>query len=782
MRYWGVFLFLSIAFWGHSQTRHTISGEVLDADTRETLLGVTLLVPELNTGTVTNAYGFYSLTVPEGDYSLVVQYLGYQTQTLTVSVKQNSKRDILLSAASEELDEIIVTKDIERINIKKPEMSINRLSASTIQQTPTVFGEPDVLKTIQLLPGVTSAGEGSSGYNVRGGSADQNLILLDEATIYNSSHLFGFFSVFNSDAIKDLRLFKGGIPAKYGGRISSVLDIYQKEGNKEDFKLNGGIGLVSSRLLAEGPIGKGSFLVGGRGTYAHLFLKATDNPNSAYFYDLNTKISFPINNNNKLFLSGYFGRDVFDVDGSFVNTYGNAVFNLRWNHLFSDRLFSNLSIIYSDYYYGLLLDFAGFDWNSGIKNINLKYDLSYFANEQIKFDFGLQSTYYSFNPGYIEPARSDSGIVKEQLQEKYALENALYVDVSHNLSEKLALQYGLRLNHYTRLGQKGLNKYLDGLSTLYDNELGIYQKGIVSDTYNSNVSSATYIHLEPRLTMSYAFKNSALKLSYNRLNQYLHLISNTSSPTPLDVWAPSGPHLKPQQLDQWAIGYFSTTKNDIDFQIESFYKDIKNRLDYIDGADLVANDAVEQVTLAGEGRAYGIEFLIKKSSGKFKSWLAYTWSKSEQQTKGINLGDPGINKGEWYANPYDKRHDLSINASFTLNPKWSFNTNLIYQSGQPTTYPDGQYSFSGLSVPNYGLRNGSRLPDYHRLDISATLKTTNKARSKKQSQWIFGIYNVYNRKNAASISFRQNKENMRNEAVRFSIFGIVPAITYRIDW
>jgi hypothetical protein len=782
MRHWGVFLLLSIAFWGHSQNRHTISGDVLDADTGETLIGVTLLISELNTGAVTNAYGFYSLTVPEGDYSLVVQYLGYQTQTLTVSAKQNSKRNILLSAASEELDEIIVTKDIERINIKKPEMSINRLSASTIQQTPTVFGEPDVLKTIQLLPGVTSAGEGSSGFNVRGGSADQNLILLDEATIYNSSHLFGFFSVFNSDAIKDLRLFKGGIPAKYGGRISSVLDIYQKEGNKEDFKLSGGIGLVSSRLLGEGPIGKGSFLVGGRGTYAHLFLKATDNPNSAYFYDLNTKISFPINRNNKLFLSGYFGRDVFDVDGSFVNTYGNAVFNLRWNHLFSDRLFSNLSIIYSDYYYGLLLDFAGFDWNSGIKNTNLKYDLSYFANEQIKLDFGLQSTYYSFNPGYIEPARSDSGILEEQLQEKYALENALYLDVSHNLSEKIALQYGLRLNHYTRLGQKGLNKYVDNLPTIYDNELGIYQKGIVSDTFNNRASSATYTHLEPRITMSYAFENSALKISYNRLNQYLHLISNTSSPTPLDVWAPSGPHLKPQQLDQWAIGYFSTTKNDIDFQIESFYKNINNRLDYVDGADLVANDAVEQVTLAGEGRAYGLEFLIKKSSGRFKSWLAYTWSKSEQQTKGINLGDPGINKGEWYANPYDKRHDLSINASFNLNPKWSFNTNLIYQSGQPTTYPDGQYSFSGLRVPNYGLRNGSRLPDYHRLDISATLKPANKVGAKKQSHWIFGIYNVYNRRNAASISFRQNKENMRNEAVRFSIFGIVPAITYRIDW
>lgn len=782
MRHLGVVLLLVTCLWANAQDRFTLSGEVLDANTSETLIGVTLLVPELNTGAVTNAYGFFSLTLPKGDYSLVIQYLGYETQTQNISLSENSKSNFLLNPSAEILDEVIVKEDVERINIKKPEMSINRLSANTIQQTPVVFGEPDVLKTIQLLPGVTSAGEGASGFNVRGGAADQNLILLDEASIYNSSHLFGFFSVFNPDAIKDLRLYKGGIPAKYGGRVSSVLDIYQKEGNKEDFKLSGGIGLVSSRLLAEGPIGKGSFLIGGRGTYAHLFLKATDNPNSAYFYDLNTKISFPINENNKLFLSGYFGRDIFDVDGSFVNTYGNAVFNLRWNHLFSDRLFSNLSLIYSDYYYGLLLDFAGFDWNSGIQNTNLKYDLSYFANEQIKLDFGFQSTYYSFNPGFIEPAREDSGILEEQLLKKYALENALYIDASHNITDQLALQYGLRLNHFMRLGQQGLPKYEDGLSTVFNHELGIYQKGTPSGTYDSSKTTATYIHLEPRFTLSYAYDNSAIKLSYNRLNQYLHLISNTSSPTPLDVWAPSGPHLKPQQLDQWAMGYFKTLDNGIDFQLESFYKKVSNRLDYIDGADLVANDAVEQVTLPGEVRAYGVELLLKKSIGRFKSWLAYTWSKSEQQTKGLGMGDPGINQGAWYANAFDKRHDLSINASYKLNTKWSFNTNMIYQSGQPTTYPDSQYTFAGLQVPNFGLRNGNRLPDYHRLDISATLKPTPKAGKTRQSQWVFGIYNLYNRRNAASISFRQNRETMRNEAVRFSIFGIVPSVTYRIDW
>jgi hypothetical protein len=491
-------------------------------------------------------------------------------------------------------------------------------------------------------------------------------------------------------------------------------------------------------------------------------------------------MSFPINDQNKLYLSGYFGRDVFNVDESFVNTYGNAVFNLRWNHLFSPRLFSNLSLIYSDYYYGLLLDFAGFDWNSGIQNLNLKYDFSYFANDKTNIDFGLQSTYYTFNPGFIEPARLDSGINAEQLQKKYAMEHAVYADISHEISPSFSFKFGLRFNHFTRLSQNGLFIYENGQSTRFNTALGIYEKGIPTGQYGSGESSATYSHIEPRLTLSYAMKNSALKASYNRLNQYLHLISNTSSPTPLDIWAPSGPHLKPQQLDQWAIGYVTETPSQQSIEIEAFYKDVKNRLDYIDGADLVANDAVEQVTLPGIVRAFGTEVLFKKSVGKLQYWLAYTWSKSEQKTAGLGLGDPGINDGNWYPNAYDKRHDLSINTSYQLNNKWSFNANFLYQTGQPTTYPVGQYEFGGLRIPNYGTRNSSRFDDYHRMDLSATLKRPPK--KNRQGSWIFGIYNVYNRKNAASINFRQNRETQQNEAVRFSIFGIVPSVMYRIDW
>jgi hypothetical protein len=521
-------------------------------------------------------------------------------------------------------------------------------------------------------------------------------------------------------------------------------------------------------------------VIGGRGTYAHLFLKLTDNPNSAYFYDLNTKMSFPINDHNKLYLSGYFGRDVFNVDESFVNTYGNAVFNLRWNHLFSPRLFSNLSIIYSDYYYGLLLDFAGFDWNSGIQNLNFKYDFSYFANDKTNLEFGLQSTYYTFNPGFIEPARLDSGINAEQLQKKYAIEHAVYADISHEISPSFSFQFGVRINHFTRLSQDGLFTYTNGQSTRFNTALGIYEKGIPTGEYSADRSSATYSHIEPRLTLSYAMENSALKASYNRLNQYLHLISNTSSPTPLDIWAPSGPHLKPQQLDQWAIGYVTETSSQQSIEVEAFYKDVKNRLDYIDGADLVANDAIEQVTLPGIVRAYGAELLLKKSLGKLQYWLAYTWSKSEQKTVGLGLGDPGINDSNWYPNAYDKRHDLGINISYQLNNIWSFNANFLYQTGQPTTYPLGQYEFGGLRVPNYGTRNSSRFDDYHRMDLSATLKRPPK--KDRQGSWIFGIYNIYNRKNAASINFRQNRETQENEAVRFSIFGIVPSVMYRIDW
>lgn len=667
-------------------------------------------------------------------------------------------------------------------------MSVNRLSINTIKQIPVVLGEVDVIKSITLLPGVTSAGEGASGFNVRGGAADQNLILLDEATIFNSSHLFGFFSVFNPDAIKDIKLYKGGIPAKYGGRVSSVLDIYQKEGNSKSFHINGGIGSVSSRLLAEGPIvkDKGSFLFGGRSSYAHLFLPLFDNDNVAYFYDLNTKLSYKLNNKNNIFLSGYFGRDVFRISDSFDNSYGNAVFNFRWNHLFSDKLFSNLSLIYSDYDYDLKLNFIEFDWTSGIKNFNIKYDFDHYINNNFKLKYGLNSIYFKFNPGFITPTTETSAINPFKLTDKYALENAIYIDANHKLSSKLSVNYGLRFSNFLRLGQDELNIYQDNNPVIYNEELGIYEKAeaIETESYKRSNVIKSFANIEPRLSVSFQLNNnSALKGSYNRMSQYLHLLSNTSSPTPLDVWTPSGKYIKPQLLDQFALGYFKTFKeNTYTLEIESFYKTIKNRIDYIDGADLIANNNIEQVILNGEARAYGLELLLKKNEGRLKGWFSYTLSKSEQQTKGRNNIETGINNGNWYNAAFDKTHDVSITTSYELNKKWSLSSNFIFQSGQPTTYPLSQYEYNGITIPNFGNRNTNNLPSYHRLDISVSYSPKKNANRKLQAQWVFGLYNVYNRKNAASINFRQDNVTGTNEAVRLSIFGIVPSITYNFKF
>ncbi|WP_276167153.1 TonB-dependent receptor [Zobellia alginiliquefaciens] len=788
--------FLLFSIFTYAQERYTLSGTISEASSNETLIGVTIAFPELQTGVTTNEYGFYSITIPKGEYQLQVSYLGFQDIVQTITLDSDQKMNFSLQESAEQLQEVIVTKDVEKMDVRKPQMSVNSLSVGTIKKIPVILGEADVIKSILLLPGVTNAGEGSSGFNVRGGAVDQNLILLDEATIFNSSHLFGFFSVFNPDAIKDIKLYKGGIPARYGGRVSSVLDIFQKEGNSKKIKVNGGIGAVASRLLVEGPIkkDKAAFLVGGRASYAHLFLPLFDVDNTAYFYDLNTKLSYNLNDNNSIFLSGYFGRDVFSISDSFVNTYGNAVGNFRWNHLFSDKLFSNLSLIYSNYYYGLKLDFVGFDWNSGIENFNIKYDLKHYVNDKFQINYGLNNIYYRFNPGKIEPSNEDSGIVEEQLTQKYANEFAAYIDVEHDITKNLSLNYGLRFSNFVRLGQDEVNVYFNDSPVNFDPVLNVYQEGLVIDTYSVKKSGslATFNNLEPRISLAYTINNtSSVKASYTRLAQYLHLLSNTSSPTPLDVWTPSGPFIKPQLLNQYAIGYFKNFKEgEYSIETEAFYKNVENRIDYIDGANLIANDAIEQVILNGEARAYGLEFLFRKNEGKFQGWLAYTLSKSEQRTPGrtVELNDgttfkeSGINAGGWYNTPYDKTHDVSLYGSYDLNEKWNFNTNFVFQTGQPTNYPIGQFNFQGLTVPYYGLRNEERLPAYHRMDISATLTPKKNRNRKWQTEWVFSIYNVYNRRNAASISFSRNEDTGVNEAVRTSIFGVVPAVTYNFKF
>jgi hypothetical protein len=779
-------LFTVLAFAKAYPQKATLSGTVIENSTGETMLNVNVIITEMKTGTITNEYGYYSITLPTGEYTVQYSSIGYATLEKKISLTENVKLDIFMTEQGEALDAIVIKADVEKLSTKSPQMSVNALSIETIKKIPVVLGETDLIKALTLLPGVSNAGEGSAGFNVRGGAADQNLVLLDEATLYGSDHLFGFFSVFNPDAIKDLKLYKGGIPARYGGRVSSVLDIYQRDGNKNKFSGTGGIGLVASRLLFEGPIikEKASFLIGGRSSYAHLFLPLFDVDNEAYFYDLNAKLSFNLDDNNRLYLSSYFGRDVFNVDNLFGNTFGNSFVNVRWNHLFNEKWFANASIIYSDYNYGLELEFVEFTFDSGITNLNAKYDLTHFVNDKVKMKYGINSIYYEFDPGRIKPTTATSGINDRQLIKKYAWENGIYADGEFAVSDKININAGLRISSFNRLGQESLNIYENDQPLLFNQDLGIYESAEEIGTFSSSRSETlkSFVNLEPRFSIAYSIDdNTSIKASYQRINQYIHLISNTNAPTPFDLYAPSGSFIEPQKGDQVAAGFFKNI-GDYSIETEAFYKTVKNRLDYIDGADLIANDAVEQILLEGEARAYGLEMLLRKNEGKLQGWIAYTLSRSEQRTPGRNALEPGINNGEWYSAAWDKTHDLTITANYDLNRKWDLGANFTLQTGQPITYPNGQYEFDGLFIPTFETRNSSRLPMVHRLDLSATYTPKPDKKKGWQSSWVFSLYNAYNRRNAVSITFGENEDTDRNEATRLSIFGIVPAVTYNFKF
>lgn len=785
--YCTLLLFL-FSFLGFSQEKVTLSGTISGSENNETLSGVNIYFSEINDGTITNEYGFYSTSLPKGEYTVYISSLGYETLTDTLSLTGNMRKDYTLKPESANLDEVIITSNKEKINIRKPEMSVNKLPISTIKKMPVVMGEVDILKSILQLPGVTNAQEGSTGFNVRGGSVDGNLVLLDEAIVYNTSHLYGFFSVFNADVIKNLKLYKGGIPANFGGRASSVLDIYQKEGNNRKYHASGGIGAISSRLMVEGPIvkDKGSFVVAGRSSYAHLFLKLTDKPYSASFYDLNAKLNYRLNENNKVFVSGYFGNDNMKLDNLLTNNYGNAVFNFRWNHIFSNKVFSNASVIFSDYKYALKIKPAGLKWNSNIRNYNFKYDLKHYVSNNFVLSYGLNSIYYQFNPGTITPFGDEQITNPYQLSKKYAFENALYISAEHKLSEKLSVNYGLRYSNFQRLGKEEINRYANNEAVVFNPELQIYEEAtpIGTTTYKKNKKIIDFENFEPRLAMAYALNNNqSIKLSYNRMSQYVHLISNTASATPLDIWAPSDQYLKPEISDQVALGYFQNFKNDqFSLEVETFYKKIKNKADYIDGADLIANDALERVLLNGEARSYGLELLVKKNTGKLTGWLAYTLSKAEQRTPGRNVDEPGINNGEWYRANFDKLHNLSLNASYQLTDKWSFGGIFTFQTGKAATFPNGKYEYQGIVISNYGARNENSLAAYHHLDLSATYTPKPHTKKRWKGEWAFSIYNVYNRRNAASYTFSQNSTSGLSEAKRISIFGIIPSVSYNFKF
>ena len=763
---------LSICFnVAFSQQKNTISGYVKDAETGEELIGASIYIKELKTGGITNVYGFYSITIPKGKYTIEYSSIGFLTQQIEIDLIQSTKKDIVLSPTAIELEQVVIRAEAADKNIKSAEMGAVKINPKDIQVIPVLFGEQDILKTIQLMPGVKSAGEGNSGFYVRGGGSDQNLILLDEAPVYNASHLLGFFSVFNSDAIKDVKLFKGNAPAEYGGRLSSVLDVKMNEGNSKRFSTSGGIGLISSRLTIEAPIvkDKGSFIISGRRTYADLFLNFSSDElqknTTLYFYDLNMKANYRIGEKDRIFLSGYFGRDVFGFSDRMRFDWGNMTTTLRWNHLFNDKLFLNSSLIYSKYNYAIGFSGMGnlIDITSGIEDFNLKEDFQYFINPKNTLKFGFNSIYHTFMPGEI--SSDDEGFINgEIIDEKYAIENAVYISHKFDVSSLLKITYGLRYSNFTVIGPGVVYSYNE------NDEI------IDSTSYNKGEIIKNYGNFEPRISASYILnKKSSVKVSYARNAQYIHLLSNSTSSSPTDLWLPSSTIIEPQISDQVALGYFRNFKNNAyESSVEIYYKDMQNQIDYQNGADILLNEKVESQLVFGNGRAYGIEFFIKKKTGKLNGWIGYTLSRTERTFNEINEGD-------WFPSKQDRTHDVSIVGMYNLNKKWTLSATWVFNTGNAVTFPSGKYAIDGLTIPLYTDRNGYRMPDYHRLDIGATY--TNKKKKRYESNWNFSVYNAYARKNAYSIDFRENENDpTTTEAVRLALFQIVPSITYNFKF
>ncbi|MFY0626224.1 MAG: TonB-dependent receptor [Reichenbachiella sp.] len=772
---------------------YTVSGYVKDGSNGETLIGATVQIKGSTTGVVTNVYGFYSLTLPAQNYDLEFRYIGFGSQSQSVDLSNSNQRfDIELEPEGKQLEEVVITDVPEDVNVSGIQMSTNKMDIQTVKKMPAFLGEADVIKSLQLLPGVSSVGEGSAGFNVRGGSVGQNMVLLDEAPVYNSSHLLGFFSVFNPDAVKDVNLIKGGIPARYGGRISSVLDIRMKEGNVKEFQAQGGVGTIFSRFAVEGPIAKdkASFVVAGRRSYIDVLVKpftdVLDDGAQLFFYDLTLKGNWNINKNNRVYLSGYLGTDNFMFDAQQGFNWGNRTATLRWNHIFTDRLFSNFTTFVSDYTYELAFgeeEDNRFLWDSRVKNYDVKAEFTYFLNPNNELDFGGEISYLKFQPanavGVSEGESRDISI-----DEKSALESAFYISNTQKLGSSIDLQYGLRYSNFALIGP--------GTTYIYgDSEPGVRKPVIGSETHASGDVIQSYDNFEPRFSMKYQMntKNS-IKGSYNKTSQYIHLVSNTTASNPLDVWTPSSNNIEPQTGHQVALGWFRNfgPDNNVEFSAEVYYRATQNQIDYIDGADLLINELIEGDLLSGEGRAYGLELLAKKNAGKFTGWISYTLAKTELLVEGINADN-------WYPTRYDQRHNIKLAGFYDTDGRWSFSTNFVFLSGTPTTFPTSKVYVQGYAIPYIegDQRNHVRIPVYHRLDVSATLQNKKYKKNgdlkKFQSYWVFSIYNVYGKKNPFSIYFAQNEGRpsagnpVETQARQVSIIGtMMPAISYNFNF
>jgi hypothetical protein len=768
-----------------SQDKKTISGFVKDARNGERLLGVSVFVKEIGNGAISNDYGFFALTLPKGTYTLIFNYVGFARLEKTVQLESTDvKLDIELKDSNLELQEVVITTKKADENVKSIEMSVNKVEMKTIRQMPALLGEVDLIRSIQLLPGVTSVGEGASGFNVRGGNIDQNLVLLDEAPVFNSSHLFGFFSVFNPDAVKDVKLIKGGIPAQYGGRVSSILDVRLKEGNSKKGELNGGIGTIFSRLTYERPFakGRGSFIIAGRRSYidvlAKPFLSGTLAGSQFNFYDLTAKANFRLDDKNTFYVSGYFGRDVFGADFGFE--WGNTTATARWNHIFSNKLFMNMTTYISNYDYllesgrnntGVVKD--KFKWNSTIKSWSLKPDFTYYLTPNNTVSFGGQYINYTTQPG-TATAISGGESRDISLAPRYADEAALYIGNDQKLSNKFSVQYGLRYSMFRNLGPGEAFEFKEIIKNERKYPVLPGQK-FESGTINQ------YGNLEPRFSAKFEVSSSmSLKASYNRTVQYLHLLSNTAASSPLDVWTLSSKNIKPQIADQVALGWFQNfDDNAYEGSVEVYYKDLQNQIDYVRDSDLLLNKYMEGDLLFGNGRAYGAEFYLKKNKGKLTGWLSYTLARTERKIDGINNGD-------WFPARFDKTHNVSVVALYQINDWWSLSANVAAYSGTPATFPTNRFEWNGIALPQniFDARNNSRIPWYHRLDFGATKKSKKKLFGRGQGEWVFSVYNVYNRRNPFSVYVQQNADNsLKNEAIRYSVIGsVVPAITYNFKF
>lgn len=767
---------LLLSYWSYSRQeppaaeKFTISGTIRSAAKGETLIGASIRAG--NWGTSSNEYGFYSLTLPRGTYTLEVTAIGLQTVQQKVELTRDTKLNFSLQDEVKSLEGVVVNAQSRGRSISSPQMGVERLSTREIKNIPVLLGERDILKTIQLLPGIKSAGDGNSGFYVRGGAIDQNLILLDEAPVYNASHLLGFFSTFNSDAIKDMTVYKGGMPAQYGGRLSSVLDIKMNDGNNQDYNVSGGVGLISAKLNVEGPIQKdrSSFLVTGRRTYADMFLKLSKdsavNNNTLYFYDLNAKLNYQLGERDRLFLSGYFGKDVLGVGKTFGIEWGNGTGTLRWNHIFSNRLFANTSLIFSNYKYKISIRSGGddFDIFSQIQDWNLKQEYQWNAGSRNSVRFGFNTIYHRITPGEVD-AKNSVSVNDAALQKRYSWENALFISNTWKATDKLNLTYGARLTSFSILGQ---GDYFQ-----------IDADGNVTDTFSYRAGEfvKTYVNLEPRLAASYVLSPiSSVKAAYVRNVQNLHLVSNSTSSNPTDKWIASTNIIKPEISDQVSIGYYRDLANRRwELSVETYYKTMQNQIDYRDGADIFANsDAIESQLLFGKGRAYGIEMLIKKKAGKFTGWVSYTLSKTEKK---IN----GINNNRWYNARQDRTHEIAIVGSYQLTSKWTISANWVYYTGDAVTFPAGKYRIDDQTIFYYTERNGYRMPSYHRLDLGATCELKKKKRW--SSELTFSLYNAYGRENAYAINFQDNPDDpSRTEAVRFALFKFIPSISYNFKF